>query len=237
MFVPPNRVLEPELMDQPGLDRREHEHALTSLGRANAVSRTTATLWPAIRSAARAVTGRPLRVLDVACGGGQVTVDLAQRLGRAGIHADVVGCDMSPVALAFARELAAGANEPRLTFVQMDVLRDAWPADFDVVTCSLFLHHLADNDAVTVLGRMKAAARHSVVVSDLVRSDLGFVTAWVGCRLLSRSRVFHVDGARSVRAAFRIGEARALAAEAGLDGAAITRHWPERWLLTWTRAA
>ena len=52
MLVSQRRILEPELMDQPGLDPGEHHHALTSLGRANAVSRTTATLLPAIRAAA-----------------------------------------------------------------------------------------------------------------------------------------------------------------------------------------
>ena len=80
MLVSQRRILEPELMDQPGLDLGEHYHALTSLGRANAVSRTTATLLPAIRAAARARRSGPVRILDVACGGGQVAIELAERL-------------------------------------------------------------------------------------------------------------------------------------------------------------
>ena len=78
-------------------------------------------------------------------------------------------------------------------------------------------------------------ARRAVLVSDLSRSRAGHFFAWAGCRLLSRSRVFHVDGTRSVKAAFTPEEARGLAAHAGLDGARVTTHWPQRWLMNWTR--
>ena len=62
---------------------------------------------------------------------------------------------------------------------------------------------------------MKAAARRLVLVSDLRRSATGYFFAWAGCRLLSRSRVFHVDGTRSVAAAFTPAEARASGREGG----------------------
>jgi len=235
MLVPTTRVRTPELMDQPGLDRREHDHALTSLGRANVISRTTPVVWPAILRVARSMGDRPLRILDIACGGGHVAVGLARRLARAGIAADVQGCDMSPVALDYARTLAARFRVQQVRFVHMDVMRDPWPSDFDVVHCSLFLHHLEDDDAAATLRRMKEAARQLVVVSDLRRTDLGYLFAWIGCRLLSRSRVFHVDGTLSVEAAFTTAEARVLAEHAGLRGADIRECWPQRFLLTWTR--
>ena len=237
MFVGATRVRTPELMDQPGLDRRAHDHALTSLGRANIISRTTSAVWPAIQHAARSAGAGPLGVLDLACGGGHVAVGLARRLARAGIAADILGCDMSPVALDYARTLAERARVKQVRFVQLDVVRDPWPTGFDVVYCSLFLHHLADDDAIATLRRMTEAARQLVVVSDLRRTDLGYLFAWVGCRMLSRSRVFHVDGTRSVEAAFTTGEARTLAEQAGLHGAEIRECWPQRFLLTWTRNA
>jgi hypothetical protein len=45
-----------------------------------------------------------------------------------------------------------------------------------------------------------------------------------------------MDGPLSVRAAFTIAEARQLAEEAGLHGAAISWRWPFRFLLQWRRA-
>lgn len=235
MLVSANRVRTSELMDQPGLDRREHDHALTSLGRANLVSLTTLLVWPAIERVARRLGNRPVRVLDIACGGGHVAVGLARRLARAGMAADVLGCDISEAALNYAKTLAAKARVKEVRFVQLDVLRDAWPTGFDIVHCSLFLHHLADQDAVATLRRMKDAAERLVIVSDLRRTDLGYLFAWVGTRLLSRSRVFHVDGTLSVEAAFATAEARTLAEQADLPDAVIRNCWPQRFLLTWTR--
>ena len=82
---------------------------------------------------------------------------------------------------------------------------------------------------------MAQAARQAVMICDLQRSWLGYGLAWVGCRLLTRSPVVHVDGPRSVAAAFAVSEISALAARSGLDGAVISHHWPERWLLAWRK--
>jgi hypothetical protein len=111
------------------------------------------------------------------------------------------------------------------------------PAGIDVVICTLFLHHLTESDAVALLQRMREAARHAVVVSDLRRTRLGAAFTWAGCRMLSRSEVFRVDGMRSVAAAFSTGEARSLAAAAGFSGAQVSQVWPQRWLLTWRKPA
>ena len=237
-------------MDQPGLDVREHVRALTALGRANLVSRTAGSLWPAIRRAAEThaggtervaaaspetASGGPLRLLDVASGGGHVAVALARLAARDGIPLDITGCDISLVAIDYARTLAARAGVERVRFEPVDALRGSWPAEVDISICTLFLHHLEDDGAVTLLQRMAAAARLAVLVSDLRRSATGYLFAWAGCRLLSRSRVFHVDGTRSVEAAYTPAEAESLAAKAGLDGARVTTHWPQRWLLTWRR--
>ena len=133
-------------------------------------------------------------------------------------------------AAAFMRPRTVAA--PAVNAFAHDVIRDPLPGGFDVATCSLFFHHLSDDDAVTVLGRMKAAAT-VVLVNDLSRSRLGFAAAWVGCRVLTRSRVVRFDGPASVRSAFTPSEALALSERAGLRGAAVARRWPFRFLLTW----
>jgi 2-polyprenyl-3-methyl-5-hydroxy-6-metoxy-1,4-benzoquinol methylase len=224
-----------ELMDQPDLDPGEHRLALAALGRANLMSRTAAALWPAIRRAARTAPSGPLRLLDVATGGGHVAVALARRGAREGIALEITGIDLSAVAIDYACTLAKSVGVEEVRFQHQDALNGPWPGEMDVVISTLFLHHLDDDKAVALLARMKDAARRLVVVSDLRRSRAGYVLTTIGCRMLSRSRVFRVDGPRSVEAAFTTDEARALAAGAGLAGARLTTHWPARWLLTWTR--
>jgi 2-polyprenyl-3-methyl-5-hydroxy-6-metoxy-1,4-benzoquinol methylase len=228
-------VIQPEMMDQPDLDVRQHKHALSALGRANVISRSADAIWPALRAVALAARARPLRVVDVACGGGHIVVSLARRAARDGVSIELTGCDVSSVALDFARTLTEQAGVQGVRFVRADAQRDPMPDGVDVMLCTLFLHHLANDDAAAMLRRMKDAARQMVIVSDLRRTRLGFLFAWVGCRLLSRSRVFHVDGTRSVAAALTTEEARAMAERAQLAGAQVHEIWPQRWLLVWRR--
>jgi 2-polyprenyl-3-methyl-5-hydroxy-6-metoxy-1,4-benzoquinol methylase len=222
-------------MDQPNLDLGEHVRALGGLARINVLSRTASILWPPIARLAREVESgnRPVRVLDIATGGGDVPITLARRAARAELKLEIEGCDINPQAVQHARA-RANAHGASARFFVLDALRDAIPWGYDVVCCSLFLHHLDEADAITLLRRMAAAVRLLVLVDDLIRSDLGYLLAVAGCHLLTGSRVVHVDGPISVAAAFTPSEALSLAEMAGLRGATITRHWPQRFLLTWS---
>ena len=97
-MVSPRRHRQPELMDQPGLDPRAHRQALDSLARAHWISRSAAAMWPAIHEVVSR-SRRPLRILDLACGGGHVVVDLARRCAREGVALEACGVDLSPVAI------------------------------------------------------------------------------------------------------------------------------------------
>jgi len=162
-----------------------------------------------------------------------VLVSLARRARLERFAVDFLGWDLSPVANDYARTLAGRAGVEGVRFALADALRAPTPAGIDVVLCTLFLHHLAEPEAEALLRRMRETAQRAVVVTDLRRTGLGAAFTWVGCRMLSRSEVFRVDGMRSVAAAFTIDEARALAERAGLAGARISRIWPQRWLLVW----
>ena len=52
-------------------------------------------------------------------------------------------------------------------------LREALPSSYEVLCCSLFLHHLDESDAISLLRRMAAAAQNLVLVDDLVRGYSG----------------------------------------------------------------
>lgn len=222
-------------MDQPELDQGLHEQALRGLGQINFLSRSAGILWPAVRRLAAQTGGRPLRLLDVASGGGDVTLALERKARAAGLSLQIDGCDKSPVAIAFAKRNAESrASQAR--FFELDVLGDSLPSGYDVVACSLFLHHLEQDEAVHLLRSMAAAAGKMVLVNDLVRSRTGYLLAQVAGRVITRSPIVHIDGPLSVAGAFTPAEALELARQAGLEGATCARHWPQRFLLSWSRA-
>ena len=221
----------PELMDDPELDAGAHEQALRALARVNRLSGTARGIWPLVRAAHRADEGRPVRVLDVACGGGDVLAWLGRRARKEGVPIRLAGCDISPRALEHAAA-RLGGEQLTADLDVLDVTRDPLPGPFDVVACSLFLHHLTDDDAVKLLARMTEAARVAVV-QDLRRTAIGLALAWGTLRVISRSAVARIDGPRSVRAARSVDEVRALADRAALSGVRIERVWPQRLRATW----
>lgn len=229
-----------ELMDDPGLDAYRHAEALRALARINRVSLSARRLWRQVHELhERGVV--PVRVLDLACGGGDVLRWVADRARGAGAAVVLHGCDVSPRALERARSevevgrSVAGGATPGLRFYELDALSDPIPAGYDLITSTLFLHHLCRPDAVDLLRRMAAAARHRVFVQDLRRTRLGYLLAWIGLHTLTRSDVARTDGLRSVESAFRVEEARALCAEAGLHAARVETGWPQRFTIRWDR--
>ncbi len=228
----------PELMDDPALDPAQHQKALEGLKRVNRLSRSDAIFWPAIRELLRdQPPDRPLKVLDIACGGGDVTREIARRARRSKLPIQIDGCDINPFAVEYSTAGSERQKALPVHFFSLDVISDDLPQGYDVLMCSLFLHHQSREDAKRLLRRMADAAGRLVLVNDLRRTRLGYVLAEVACRLLTRSQVVHHDGPLSVRAAFTSEEVLDLAKEAGLTNAAVSQHWPQRFLLSWRKPA
>lgn len=223
------RNLQPELMDDPDLDAGSHRHALAGLRRLNWASSSVRILWPSLRRIARE-SARPIRILDLASGGGDVATGISRRAQRAGLPHEILGLDVSPTAVGYARERARSMHA-QIKFDTCDVLTSDLPGGYDVVMCSLFLHHLSTANAVKLLFKMARSASRAVLANDLRRSAAGYWLAQAACRCLTRSPIVHVDGPRSVAAAFTIPEANQLCLAAGLRNYQITPRWPFRFLL------
>lgn len=225
-LVPPLhfRRVTPERMDDPALDPSLHRDALAGLRRLNTLGLAAGHLWPFFRRELARVR-RPLRVLDVACGSGDVLKALVRR-SRGRIRG--LGLDLSSVAV-----LQANANAPPgVTFRRADVLDPGRPLPpCDIALCSLFLHHLSMDQAAFLLARMATAARRAVVVSDLERSTASWCLVWLGARLVTRSPIVHADSGTSVEAGWTPKELCRLARRSGLPEIHLHRAFPARLIL------
>lgn len=228
------RTLVPEIMDDPALAPDDHAAALAGLARINRLSLAARSLYPFVRRIVRAAGGRA-RMVDIATGSADVPIALAHLARRDGLDLDLVGCDVSGRALEHATARARAAAVP-FRAVELDVVRQD-PPPGDVVLSTLFLHHLNEPDATAVLERMGRSAARAVVINDLRRGRWGTTLAAVVPRVLTRSRVVHVDAPRSARAAFTIAELDAMANAAGLRGARTRPAFPARMTLAWERPA
>jgi 2-polyprenyl-3-methyl-5-hydroxy-6-metoxy-1,4-benzoquinol methylase len=224
----------PEVMDDPGLDGYAHYQALRGLSRLNWLSRTARTFWHELTQLAAPSNEAPIRVLDLACGGGDIAIRLARIALRRSVAVTIDGCDLSARAVKFARA-AAAQQGVSCRFFPLNVVTEPLPEGYDVFVTSLFLHHLEDSQLPIVLRHMADAARRGFVVDDLRRSVAGYLLAHSAGHLVSKSPVVHGDALLSVRAAFTMKEIEAFLDQAELTGYTLRRCFPCRFLLSWSK--
>ena len=79
--------------------------------------------------------------LDVGCGGGDVTVELARRIGPRG---KAVGADIDDIKLELCRQEARQLDIKNVTFLKLDVRELDASSQFDLVYSRFLLTHLSD---------------------------------------------------------------------------------------------
>jgi SAM-dependent methyltransferase len=205
-----------ELMDRPVDATAELEGNLSDIEFAN---RWLGGIAP-IRREVRRTGARS--ILDVGSGSGDVARALVRDGRRRGADVRVTGLDHSAQMIAIAR--CRTAVDDRLTFVQGEGERLPFAdGTFDVVTCTLALHHFEPPAARALLAEMRRVARLTPIVGDLSRSRAAYAATWLWVYATTRNRLTRHDAPLSVRRAYEPHEALSLAREAGWRAARIVR--------------
>ena len=157
--------------------------------------------------------GDHVRIVDLATGSGDIPrliVDYAQKIGA---KVEVDALDRQSATLEIARKL--GGNYPEISYIDANILE--WqPADpYDIVLCSLALHHFSDEDAVRLLRRCRELSQKFVLVSDLRRGLLATIGVYLLTALIFREPMTRYDGRVSAARAFSFAELDDLAGRAG----------------------
>jgi ubiquinone/menaquinone biosynthesis C-methylase UbiE len=210
-----------ELMDGP-LAAADLTASLDDLDRLNRWFGGYALTLRAVRAAAAAVPpARPIVVVDVGGGRGDFARHGVRWARGKGRPARFIVVDRDTASVRRARGRAC----PEVVTIVADAtalpLREGAA---DVVTCSLTLHHLQEDEAVAALAEMAAVAGQGVIVNDLRRGYLSLVLVWLATRLLRMHRVSRHDGPLSVRRSYSMSEIRALAEKAGFQHIAVAAY-------------
>lgn len=214
-LVFPRRATDPERLDFEALPASEVEASLADLRWVNrhlgGLSSFRRTMRPFLGDGA-------VSVLDAGCGSGDVSADL---IAHGGGRVRVVGLDLKPAHVRLA--------PPPIRRVAGDVRRLPFAAlSFDVVICSLFLHHFDGDHVAAVLRGLYGLARRALIVNDLRRAAVPYGFARTLFPWIFRSRVSIDDGLVSIRRSFTMAELRAQFVAAGIPHVEIRRSFPYR---------
>ncbi len=204
---------EPEWMDRPDATPADLENALRSLRGLNRYFGSYRLVRHFLRRWIR--HGDQLRVLDLATGAGDIPQLVADHARAVGAKVEITAVDFQPITIQIAQRWSA--DYPEISFRAADVLEYQSDQPFDIVTCSLALHHFASDDAVKLLRRCRDLSRRFVLVSDLRRGLECSVGVYLLTALIFRDPMTKNDGRVSASRAFSSDELRDLARRAGWE--------------------
>lgn len=223
-----------ELMDAPDADPVLVRRSLRFLRRVNRwLGYTRSTLDHLDRFSQRWKPGETIRLIDFATGSADLPRAIVRWGRRRGFDVRVVGVDLHATT---ARAALDENPDPSIRIVRADVLELPF-ADgaFDYATTGLFLHHLADADALRVLAEMSRVARRGIVAGDLLRRPGAY--AWIKLFTLFANPVVKHDGPASVAQAFTRDEVLAMRDQAGVAFADYFEHAGHRFVLAGEKEA
>jgi Methyltransferase domain len=224
-FSPVKRRPTPELLDLDCGTAEEVRKSLCDLDSLNRHLGGIKTTRELIRTVARASHKSELSLLEVAAGTGFVPAHAADDLRREEISLQVTLLDRAP------RHLPHDRTVPK---VVADALTLPF-ADcvFDLVSSSLFLHHLSPQEVVRFAREALRVSAIAVLINDLVRHPWHLALAYAGVPLY-RSRLTRHDAPGSVKQAYTVGEMRALLLAGGAAKVETQTHYLFRMgLIAW----
>jgi SAM-dependent methyltransferase len=157
--------------------------------------------------------GAPTRIVDLATGSGDIPRLIADYARRIGVQVEIDAVDRQPATLEIARKLSAGY--PEISCHEANILEWHSVERYDIVLCTLALHHFSDEDAVSLLRRSRELSRRFVLVSDLLRGFFLQAGVYLLTALIFREPMTRYDARLSAVRAFSFSEMRDLAQRAG----------------------
>ena len=157
--------------------------------------------------------GVQMRVVDLATGSGDIPRLLVDHARRIGAHIAIDAVDQQGATIEIARNLSS--DYPEISYHAANILEWDAAQKYDMVLCSLVLHHFSDDDAVNLLRRCGKLSRKFVLVSDLRRGPFLQLGVYLLTALILREPMTRFDARLSVQRAFSFAEMRELAIEAG----------------------
>ena len=202
---------EPELMDRPQPVSAELERDLKNLRQLN---RWFGSHRLVLHFARRWIKpGDQIRIVDLATGSGDIPRLIVDQARKIGAKVEINALDRQSATLDIARRLSA--DYPEISYLEANLLE--WqPSDrYDIVLCSLVLHHFSDDDAVRVLRRCRELSQRFILVSDLRRGWLATAGVYLLTALIFREPMTKYDARLSAARAFSFAELGELAQKAG----------------------
>ena len=169
-------------------------------------------------------------VVDLGCGSGDALKAIADWTRLNNYSVRLTGVDMNVNAIDYLKIHCV--NYPEISGITIDYLDYLNKNEvIDIVHCSLFCHHLKDDELLFLFSYFRQHVKTGFIINDLQRHWLAYYSAWFFTRLLNGTELAKNDGPVSVLRGFKSGELNYLLNKANISDYSIQKEWVFRYLI------
>ena len=169
-------------------------------------------------------------IADLGCGSGDTMQGIADWANAKGYQVKLTGVDIKPDAIGYL--MSHCKNYPEISGAVSDY-RDFLKRGtaVDIIHCSLFCHHLKNEELEELFSYFRLYAKTGFVINDLHRHWIAYYGVKMITHLLGGSELSKNDGPISVLRAFKPEELQQLLQKAQITNYVIKWKWAFRFLV------
>ena len=143
-----------------------------------------------------------LKIVDVGCGNGDMLRKLADYGKKNNLKLDLLGIDANQFTINHAEKLSE--NYLNIKYSCENIFDDKFKElKYDIVLCTLTLHHFKDNEIIDLLTVFYKNAVLGIVINDLQRSAIAYRLFQILCVVFQLNKMSREDGLTSILRGFK----------------------------------
>jgi 2-polyprenyl-3-methyl-5-hydroxy-6-metoxy-1,4-benzoquinol methylase len=147
-------------------------------------------------------------LLDIGFGGGDITTSIGLWAQKDGLNLKITAVDPDERAFTYCRENHSNPNIEWLKCTSSDLVEKN--LEYDIVISNHVIHHLSDEEVLTLLDESEKLSTGKVIFNDIERNFLGYLLFYVFSRVLFHNSFITEDGLTSIRRSFKRSELKKL---------------------------
>ena len=222
------RTNQPEIMDDFDMKGEVLRDALDKIAKINQLLGGNQLTLEGVKTIIGQKPNDILTIVDVGCGNGDMLRKLAHYAENNKLNFKLIGIDANQFTVNYAKELSH--HYPNITFRCEDIFDKSFSAlNYDIVLCTLTLHHFKEEEIINLLEIFKANTRLGIVINDLQRSSISYRLFQGLCFVFRLNHMSREDGLVSILRGFKKPELEQFSKKLQLKNYSIEWKWAFRY--------
>lgn len=223
------RTNQSEIMDDFNMEGKVLKDALDKIAKINLVLGGNKLTLDGVKQLIKDnPTDKIITIVDVGCGNGDMLRSLANYAENNKLNFELIGVDANNCTVNYALELSL--HYPNIKFRCEDIFDNSFQElNYDIVLCTLTLHHFKEEEISKLLEVFKAKAKLGIVINDLERSSISYRLFRVLCFIFRLNDMSREDGLVSILRGFKKPELEQFSKKLNFQNYTIQWKWAFRY--------